>query len=47
MAGVADVIGVVVWPALIGFVVWLFKTPLGRLLDVMTARLAGRGKADA
>jgi hypothetical protein len=47
MQGVAEVIGVVVWPALIGFAIWLFKTPLGRLLEVVTARLAGRGKADA
>lgn len=47
MEGIAQVLGVVIWPVLVGFALWLFKTPLGRLLDVMTARLAGRGKADA
>jgi hypothetical protein len=47
MQGVAEVIGVLVWPALLGFAIWLFKTPLAALLEVVTARLAGRGKADA
>jgi hypothetical protein len=39
MEGIAEVVGVVIWPALLGFVFWLFKTPLGALLDALTARL--------
>jgi hypothetical protein len=41
MEGIAQVFAVLVWPALLGFVLWLFKTPLSALLDALTARLRG------
>jgi hypothetical protein len=41
MEGIASVVAVLVWPALLGFVLWLFKTPLIALLDARTARLRG------
>jgi hypothetical protein len=44
MEGVAQVLGVIVWPVLLGFALWLFKTPIGALLETLTARLRGSGR---
>jgi hypothetical protein len=43
--GIARVLAVVVWPALIGFVVWRLERPVGALLEALTARLRGGGAA--
>jgi hypothetical protein len=39
--GIANVLSVLVWPVLLGFVVWRLERQLGALLDALTARLRG------
>jgi hypothetical protein len=46
MEGVAHVLSVIIWPLLVGFALWLFKTPLGGLLEVVTARLTRRREGE-
>jgi hypothetical protein len=45
MEGIANVLGVVVWPVLLGFVVWRLERPVGALLEALTTRLRGRSPA--
>jgi hypothetical protein len=37
--GIANVLSVLVWPVLLGFVVWRLERQLGALLEALTARL--------
>jgi hypothetical protein len=39
--GIANVLAVVVWPVLIGFIVWRLERAIGALLEALTARLRG------
>jgi hypothetical protein len=43
MDGIARVLGVVIWPVLIGFIVWRLERPVGALLEALTTRLRGDG----
>lgn len=39
--GLAALLGVLVWPLLLGFIVWRLERPLGALLAALTGRLRG------
>jgi hypothetical protein len=41
MADFAQVLGVVIWPVLVGFVIWIERRPIGALIDALTTRLRG------
>jgi hypothetical protein len=43
MASLASVLAVLVWPALIAFVVWRLERPVGALLEALTTRTRGGG----
>lgn len=39
MDDVASILSVIVWPALLAFVVWRLERPVGALLEALTTRV--------
>jgi hypothetical protein len=39
MTPVVELVGVLVWPALLAFVVWRLERPVGALLEALTTRV--------